>query len=108
MKVTLSTAAVTATILAAVPSAFSTVLVYSARNFGGAIDSCDSGLLQMGQFGHTLDGRQFSVRSNNPYVTYMVYSQDRSFAQCVDSEGWGNISSWPTLFWCMRREERTC
>ncbi|KAI8865671.1 hypothetical protein GQ42DRAFT_165947 [Ramicandelaber brevisporus] len=105
MKVTLSTAAVAATVLAAVPSAFSAVVIYGQN---GIIGYCESKNMEPGQFKYTSSGPPLSMRVDNPSVTYMVYTQDFSFAQCVDRDGWGNLINWPTLYWCVRQTASAC
>ncbi len=83
------------------------VTVYSATNFGGATDYCGGPEYDfVYPFRHTLDGVQHSIKSDS-YV-YEVYTKEMSLVACVDTQGWGNISAWPTVYYCVKTRRTGC
>ncbi|KAI8871785.1 hypothetical protein GQ42DRAFT_161780 [Ramicandelaber brevisporus] len=107
MKLSTVSAAAVALLFAAVPAVRSAVTVYSQTNFRGATDYCGGPEFDfVYPFQHTIDGNQYSIKSDN--YLYEVYTKDMKYIACVDTQGWGNIASWQTVYYCVKTRRTSC
>ncbi|KAI8865672.1 hypothetical protein GQ42DRAFT_165948 [Ramicandelaber brevisporus] len=107
MKFLTVSAAAAALFFAAVPAVRSAVTVYSQPNFGGNTDYCGGPEYDfVYPFQHRIDNDQHSIKSDN-YI-YEVYTKDMKYIACVDTQGWGNIASWQTVYYCVKTRRSSC